>query len=93
LVAGFGDQPLRGVRLLVASDTLLRQRGINISVKGMRDLMVIKRAVDAALETARTHLDMAAFEAAWAEGEQLTVEQAMALATATENADTQIAAN
>jgi predicted ATPase len=91
LVACFGDQPLRGVRLLVASDTLLRQRGINISVEGMRDLMVIKQAFDAALETARAQLDPATLAAAWAEGEQLTVEQAMALATETVGADTQIA--
>jgi MalT-like TPR region len=87
LVAGFGDQPLRGVRLLVASDTLLRQRGINISVKGMRDLMVIKQAVDAALETARAQLDPATFEALWTAGQQMTLEQAMALATEDESKD------
>jgi predicted ATPase/DNA-binding XRE family transcriptional regulator len=89
LVACFDGQPLRGVRLLAAAETLLRQRGINISVEGMRDLMVMKQALEIALETARAQLDRATFEAAWAEGQQMTLEQAMALAIENENEDSQ----
>jgi hypothetical protein len=60
---------------------LLRQHGINIRVEGIRDLLVMKQALDAALQTAHAHLDPATFEVAWAEGEQLTMKQALALAT------------
>jgi hypothetical protein len=81
LVAGYGDQSLRGVRLLVAAEALLRRHGIDIRTEGMRDVMMMKEAVDKALATARARYDAAAVEAAWTEGQQLTVEQALALAT------------
>jgi len=90
LVACFGGQPLRGVRLLAAAETLLRQRGINISVEGMRDLMVIKQALETALETARAQLDPTTFEAALQEGRTLTPEQALALATEKESEDSEL---
>jgi predicted ATPase/class 3 adenylate cyclase len=81
LIASFGDQHLRGVRLLAAAETLLRNRGIDIRTEGMRDVMVMKEGVDDALTRARAQFDAAAVEAAWAEGRQLTVEQALALVT------------
>ena len=81
VAACFGGEPLRGVRLLAATETLLRQSGINIRAEGMRDLMMLKQALDASLETAHAHLDPLAFEVAWAEGQQMTLEQALALAT------------
>jgi hypothetical protein len=85
LVTCFGGEPLRGVQRLAAAETLLRQCGIDIRVEGMRDLMVIKQALDAALETARAQVDPATFETAWAEGQQLTAEQGLALATEIES--------
>ena len=56
----------------------------------MRDLMVIKQALETALETARMQLDPATFEAAWAEGQQMTMEQAIALATENESEDSSL---
>jgi predicted ATPase/DNA-binding SARP family transcriptional activator len=87
LVASFSGQTERGVRLLAATETLLRQHGINISAEGMRDLMILKQALDTALEKARTQLDAAVFEAALREGRALTAEQAIALATEDESDD------
>jgi hypothetical protein len=87
LVACLGGQPLRGVRLLVSTETLLRQHGINPRVEGMRDLMALRQSIDAALETARAQLDPARFAAAWAEGEHMTMEQALALATEIDGAN------
>jgi len=76
VAACFSGQPRRGARLLVAAVTLLGQRGIDISDESERDVMVLKQA----LERAR-QLDPAAFEAARAQSQQLTLEQALALAT------------
>jgi len=81
LLHSYGGELLRGVRLLAAAETLLRNRGIDIRTEGMRDVMVMKEAVDKTLATARAQFDAAAVEAAWTEGQQLTVEQAVALAT------------
>jgi hypothetical protein len=39
------------------------------------------------LDMARAQLDPATFETAWAEGQQMTVEQALALATEGESKD------
>ena len=89
VAACFGGEPLRGVRLLAATETLLRQSGINIRAEGMRDLMMLKQALDASLETAHAHLDPLAFEVAWAEGQQMTLEQALALATENASQDAQ----
>jgi predicted ATPase/class 3 adenylate cyclase len=80
VVACFGGEPPRGVRLLAAAEKLLRKRGIEMNVKGMRDLMLMRLLVDVGFATARTHLDAPAFEAALVEGQQLTVEQAIAQA-------------
>ncbi len=76
VAACFSGQPRRGARLLVAAVTLLRQRGIDIRDESERDVMVLKQALERAQQ-----LDPAAFEAARAEGQQMTLEQALALAT------------
>jgi predicted ATPase/DNA-binding SARP family transcriptional activator len=82
LAASFGGEPGRGVRLLAATDTILRQQGIDLTgAEGEPSVKVYKQA----LERARAQLGPAAFEAAWTAGQQLAVEQAIALAT--EDAD------
>jgi hypothetical protein len=87
LAACHDGRSLRGVRILAAAETLLRQRGVNIRVEGIREFMLMRQATDAALAVARSRLDAPAFEAAVAEGRQMTVEQAVALATADADAD------
>jgi predicted ATPase/DNA-binding SARP family transcriptional activator len=80
----FGAQPGRGVRLLAATDMIVRQHGLDFtSAEGEPSVKVYKRA----LAKAQAQLGPAAFEAAWAEGQQLTVEQALALATEDEGQD------
>jgi predicted ATPase/DNA-binding SARP family transcriptional activator len=84
VAACFSGQPKRGARLLVAAVTLLGQRGIKISDESERDVMVLKQALERAQQ-----LDPAAFEAARAEGQQMTLEQALALATENASQDAQ----
>jgi hypothetical protein len=87
VVACFGGEPGQGVRLIAATDMILRQRGVKwftgASFEGDPTFMVYKQA----LETAQAQLGPAAFEAAWAEGQQMTLEQAIALATENESED------
>jgi non-specific serine/threonine protein kinase len=86
LVACFGREPGQGVRLLATGQTLLRQRGLdlsNIPGQGGPAFRILWQALD----KARAQLDPAAFEAAWAEGQQMTLEQAIALATENERED------
>lgn len=85
-VASFGGQPGRGVRLLAAAEAFGRQRGVSINAWGGPLLMIYNQA----LEKARSRLDPATFEAAWAEGQQMTLEQALALATEIESEDSQV---
>lgn len=86
LVACFGGEPGRGVRLLAATDMLLRQGGTNFAgVEGSPLVKVYKQA----LEKAQAQLGPAAFQAGWAEGQQMTMEQALALATEDEGEDVQ----
>jgi len=85
VAACFSGQPRRGARLLVAAVTMLRQRGITISDESERDVMVLRQALERAQQ-----LDPAAFEAARAEGQQLTLEQALALATENASQDAQL---
>jgi predicted ATPase/DNA-binding SARP family transcriptional activator len=85
VAACFSGQPRRGARLLVAAVTLLRQRGINISDESERDVMVLRQALERAQQ-----LYPAAFEAARAEGQQMTLEQALALATENASQDWQL---
>jgi predicted ATPase/class 3 adenylate cyclase len=82
LTAISGGEPQRGVRLLAALDVLLGQHGIKYP-EGDPIMMIIRQA----LERARALLDPAAVEAAWAEGLQMTMEQAIALATENESED------
>jgi predicted ATPase/DNA-binding SARP family transcriptional activator len=84
LAASFGGEPGRGVRLLAATDTILRQQGVDLTgAEGEPSVKVYKQA----LEKAQGQLGPAAFDAAWAEGQQLTVEQAITLATEDESKD------
>jgi hypothetical protein len=75
VAACFSGQPRRGARLVVAAVTVLRQRGIEIRDEHERDVMVLRQALERAQQ-----LDPAAFEAERAEGQQMTLEQALALA-------------
>jgi hypothetical protein len=84
LVASFSGQPRRGARLLAAAETFFLQRGIKIRETGMRDLLIVKQALERAQQ-----LDPAVFEAVQAEGQQMTMEQALALATESESEDAQ----
>jgi hypothetical protein len=85
VAACFSGQTRRGARLLVAAVTLLRQRGITISDESERDLMVLRQTLERAQQLAP-----AAFEAARAEGQQMTLEQALALATENASQDAQL---
>jgi non-specific serine/threonine protein kinase len=79
-VACFAGQWERGVRLVAACMTLLRQAGPDFFNSGPAATIP-----DQTLEKARAHLGAAAFETAWAEGERMTLEQALALATENES--------
>ena len=84
LAESFVGEPGRGVRLLAATDLMLRQRDVKlISGEDNPFVMLYKQA----LEKAQAQLGAAAFEAAWAEGQQMTIEQALALATENEGED------
>ena len=86
LAACFGGQARRGVRLLTATDMMLRKSGIKFnSAEGDPLVMGYKQA----LEKAQAQLGPAAFEAAGAEGQQMTMEQAVALATENKSEDAQ----
>jgi tetratricopeptide (TPR) repeat protein len=82
LAASFGEEPGKGVHLLAITDMMLRQYGMKLS-EGEPTMMVLRQA----LEKAQTQLGPAAFQAAWAEGQQMTMEQAIALATENESED------
>jgi tetratricopeptide (TPR) repeat protein len=82
LVACFGGEPQRGVRLLAALEAIFLQYGIKPG-EGDALTKVIRRG----LEKAQTQLGLAAFQAAWTEGQQMTPEQAIALATENEGED------
>jgi predicted ATPase/transcriptional regulator with XRE-family HTH domain len=84
LAASFGGEPARGVRLLVATEMLLRQRGMKLTGgEGGPFVMVYNQA----LEKAQAQLGPEAFESAWAEGQQMTMEQAIAFATEDKSED------
>jgi hypothetical protein len=74
------------VRLFAAAVSLLRELGAWLSsVEGDP----ITTAFRQALEKARAQIGPEAFEAAWAEGQQMTLEQALALATEIESEESQ----
>jgi hypothetical protein len=81
VVAIFSEQPGQGVRLIAAGNTMLRQRGINLIGSGTGPTFVIFKQV---LEKAEAQLGSAAFQVALAEGQQMTPEQALALAVSDE---------
>jgi len=82
--ACFGGEPGKGARLLAATDILVRQQGVILtSAEGSPFVKVYKQA----LEKAQAQLGPVAFEAAWVEGQQMTMEQALALATEDEHED------
>ncbi len=83
LAASFGGEPQRGVRLLAASEEVLFH-GVKLPEEDPT-IRVLRQA----LENAQAQLGPAAFEAAWAEGQQMTTEQALALATEEESAHAQ----
>jgi hypothetical protein len=80
-VAIFSGRPRRGVRLLAAFEPFALQHGMKFNVEGEPFFMAYQHAV----EKAQAQLDLAAFEAAWAEGQQMTLEQALASATDNES--------
>ena len=83
LVALFGGETGRGVRLLAAFEVLVGRHGLKMPEGSEPTMMVLKKA----LAKAQAQLGPAAFEAAWAEGQQMTLEQALALATENEGED------
>ncbi len=83
-VAIFNGQSGRGVRLLAAGLTILRERGINLVEGGSGPFFMVFKQV---LDKAQAQLGPEAFQAAWAEGQQMTLEQALALATENEGDD------
>ncbi len=82
LAASFGERPGKGVRMIAASLAAFSQKGANLLGGAEGD--PFKAVFTKALDTARAQLGPAAFETAWAEGQQMTVEQALALATGQE---------
>jgi non-specific serine/threonine protein kinase len=80
----FSGQLERGVRLLAATDLLFRQGGMNFAIAESEPMVAVYKQ---ALARAQEQLSLAAFEAVWAEGKLLTIEQAMALVTEVERAD------
>jgi predicted ATPase/class 3 adenylate cyclase len=85
LAASFGREPGKGVRLLAITDLMLHHYGMKLS-EGEPTMIVLRQA----LEKARTQLGPEAFETAWTEGQQMTTEQAIALATENNNEDSQL---
>jgi predicted ATPase/class 3 adenylate cyclase len=78
LAACFGGEPGKGARLLAAAEKVLYQVGIDVL---SAEADPITKVYQQALEKARARLGAAAFDLAWVEGQHLTPEQALALAT------------
>ena len=76
---GERGEPDRVVRLFGASEALLEAVGAPLYVQ-VQDRTSIERAVDAL----RSRLDETTFEAAWSEGRQMTLEEAIEYALKTE---------
>jgi predicted ATPase/class 3 adenylate cyclase len=83
LAASFGGEPGKGARLFAATDVMLRQSGVNVTSGNSPFIKVYQQA----LEKVQAQLGTAAFQVAWAEGQQMTMEQAIALATENESED------
>src|SRR5262249_10742430 len=80
-VAIFSGRPRGGGRLWAAFEPFALQHGMKFNVEGEPFFMAYQQA----LEKAQAQLDPAAFEAAWVEGQQMTLEQALAFATENES--------
>lgn len=72
-----GTRPSLGVRLLAAAEVGYRLGGVKLDNYGGPILMMYKQA----LEKAQVQLDPATFQTAWDEGQRMTIEQALELAT------------
>jgi predicted ATPase/class 3 adenylate cyclase len=84
VVACFGGEAERGLRLFAAGQMDLRQRGLDLSkVAGGPSFRIFEQT----LEKAREQLGPVAFATAWAEGQQLTLEQMLALAAEDDGVD------
>jgi tetratricopeptide (TPR) repeat protein len=79
LVACVGGEPGKGVPMLAVAIRLIGQPGGMDLLSAEGDPMT--RVYMQALEKAQAQLDPVAFQAAWNEGQHMTVEQALALAT------------
>jgi predicted ATPase/class 3 adenylate cyclase len=86
LAASFGGEPGKGVCLLAMTDRMFRHRGVNFTSGNSPLIKVYKQA----LEKAQAQLGPSAFAAAQAEGQQMTLEQAIALATENDSQDSQL---
>jgi predicted ATPase/class 3 adenylate cyclase len=91
VVALFGGEAERGVHLFAAGTTPLRERGFDLrkvalAGEGGPSFSIIEQI----LEKAREQLGPTAFATAWAEGQQLTPEQALALATEDDSVDARL---
>jgi non-specific serine/threonine protein kinase len=84
LAVSVGGGAGRGVRLLAAAQALLARIDVN---PGEGD--AVMKVVRQVLENAQAQLGPEAFQAAWTEGQQMTMEQALALATEKESEDWQ----
>jgi predicted ATPase/DNA-binding XRE family transcriptional regulator len=82
LAASIGGEPRKGVCLLAATEVLLARLGFKPSEGD-----AVSRVIRQVLAKTQTQLGPEAFQAAWAEGQQLTMEQALALATENEGED------
>ena len=92
VVAIFSGQSGRGVRLFAVANVVIRQRGVNLlDLEGQGEggrspgFIMIKQVLD----KAQAQLGPEAFQMAWAEGQQMTLEEAIALATEDESEDSQ----
>ena len=84
VAASFGGEPGKSARLLATCEMTFRQLGAKFtSLEGSPFVKVYKQALD----KIQAQLGLAAFQAAWAEGQKMTLEQAIALATENESED------
>ena len=86
IISIYDRQLERGVRLLSAALKSMNLRGVNLTVV-VEVVDPFFKAFKQAQEMARVQLGDAAFQAAWAEGQQMTPEQALALAMEDEDRD------
>jgi predicted ATPase/class 3 adenylate cyclase len=76
-LASYDGQPKLSAHLLSLAEVAFHQSSMNLDSYGGPILMIYKQA----LEKAQAQLDPAAFQAAWDEGQRMTIERALAFAT------------